>query len=137
MGDLKDKTPEELKTILSDQFSALSKSLGRFMEINQAETESQNRCNESVSHFFTRIQAFLAGENISQPLSGEEGYVIDASGHTKQEVVSLILSLRDQGLTFDDIAKAFIEKGIPTFSGRGEWHAQTIHRLFNSAKKAR
>jgi len=24
-----------------------------------------------------------------------------------------------------------IELGQPTFSGRGEWHAQTIHRLCN------
>ncbi len=47
----------------------------------------------------------------------------------RDEVMEIIHSMRDQGATFDQVAKRLIELGQPTFSGRGEWHAQTVHRL--------
>jgi hypothetical protein len=47
----------------------------------------------------------------------------------RDQVMDLIYTMRDQGATFDQVAKRLIELGQPTFSGRGEWHAQTVHRL--------
>lgn len=47
----------------------------------------------------------------------------------REEVLNIIHSMRNQGATYDQIAKHLVELGQPTFSGRGEWHAQTIHRL--------
>ena len=47
----------------------------------------------------------------------------------RDEVMGIILSMRKEGATFDQVAHRLIELGQPTFSGRGEWHAQTIHRL--------
>jgi hypothetical protein len=41
----------------------------------------------------------------------------------------MIQAMRARRSTYDEIAKELMEKGIPTFSGRGKWHAQTIHRL--------
>jgi len=45
--------------------------------------------------------------------------------------MDIIQSMRAKGDTFDMVAKRLVELGQPTFSGRGEWHAQTIHRLCN------
>lgn len=47
----------------------------------------------------------------------------------REAVMDIIQTMRDAGATFDQVAKRLIELGQPTFSGRGEWHAQTVHRL--------
>ena len=50
---------------------------------------------------------------------------------SREEVMDIIYTMREQGATFDQVATRLVELGQPTFSGRGEWHAQTIHRLCN------
>ncbi len=47
----------------------------------------------------------------------------------KREVIKLMKKLRKKGGTYKEIAGFLNEKGIPTFSNNGKWHAQTIHRL--------
>jgi hypothetical protein len=32
--------------------------------------------------------------------------------------------------TYEEIAEFLEKENIPTFSKRGKWHAQTVHRLF-------
>ena len=47
----------------------------------------------------------------------------------RDDIMDLINTMRAEGATYDQVAKRLIDLGQPTFSGRGEWHAQTIHRL--------
>ena len=47
----------------------------------------------------------------------------------RDEIMNIINTMREEGATYDQVAKHLIDLGQPTFSGRGEWHAQTIHRL--------
>lgn len=54
---------------------------------------------------------------------------IDAKLMPRDAVMDIIESMRNEGATFDQVAKRLVDLGQPTFSGRGEWHAQTIHRL--------
>lgn len=49
----------------------------------------------------------------------------------REAVMDIIHTMRAEGATFDQVAVRLVELGQPTFSGRGEWHAQTIHRLCN------
>lgn len=49
----------------------------------------------------------------------------------RKEIMDMIHEMREKGDTFDQVAQRLIALGQPTFSGRGEWHAQTIHRLLN------
>lgn len=49
----------------------------------------------------------------------------------RKTVMDIIHTMRAEGATFDQVASRLVELGQPTFSGRGEWHAQTIHRLCN------
>ena len=44
-------------------------------------------------------------------------------------VRKLALSLRDKGMTFKEIAQYLDDEKVPTFSGKGGWHAPTIHKL--------
>jgi hypothetical protein len=48
---------------------------------------------------------------------------------SREEIMDIINAMREEGATYDQVAKHLIDLGQPTFSGRGEWHAQTIHRL--------
>lgn len=50
---------------------------------------------------------------------------------SREEILNIISSMRKEGATYDQVASHLVELGQPTFSGRGEWHAQTIHRLCN------
>ena len=52
----------------------------------------------------------------------------------REKVMQIIESMREKGATFDQVAKYLVEINQPTFSGRGEWHAQTVHRLCNRKK---
>jgi hypothetical protein len=47
----------------------------------------------------------------------------------KDEILNVIASMRREGSTYNEIASHLDELNLPTFSGRGKWHAQTIHRL--------
>ena len=47
----------------------------------------------------------------------------------KQELLDLVKKLRDDEMTYEEIVTYLTENKIPTFSGRGRWHAQTIHRI--------
>jgi len=53
---------------------------------------------------------------------------------SRPEIMNIVDSMRRQGATFDQVAQHLVELGQPTFSGRGEWHAQTVHRLCNTKK---
>lgn len=47
----------------------------------------------------------------------------------REQIMEIIHTMRAEGATYDEVAQYLIKLGQPTFSGRGEWHAQTIHRL--------
>ena len=65
------------------------------------------------------------------PQKAEETVSADSRLLGRDTVMDIIHTMRSQGATFDQVAARLIELGQPTFSGRGEWHAQTIHRLCN------
>lgn len=47
----------------------------------------------------------------------------------RRVVLDKIMELRDKGATYNEIADYLTNNNYTTFSGRGKWHAQTIHRL--------
>ncbi|MBF0210291.1 MAG: hypothetical protein HQK68_05320 [Desulfamplus sp.] len=54
---------------------------------------------------------------------------------SRDEVIEIIESMRSKGRTFDEVAQHLTDLGQPTFSGRGVWHAQTIHRICTRNEK--
>jgi hypothetical protein len=72
---------------------------------------------------------------VSQPPAAKKAAVPARAkdGNTRlmgrDEIMDIINTMRGEGATYDEVAKRLIDLGQPTFSGRGEWHAQTIHRL--------
>ena len=47
-------------------------------------------------------------------------------------LVAQVEELRKQGVSFRDIARRWNAKGIPTPSGKGQWHGATVGRLVNT-----
>ena len=48
---------------------------------------------------------------------------------SKTEIIAMIHKMRGEGATYNEVADHLTGMGLATFSGRGKWHAQTIHRL--------
>ena len=125
---------EEVVAILP-MISDNSKVFSSFVEHLEIKTdkliESQIRQQTAVATFFENLNAFIESESLSLPQTPVRASTSYASGtrYTKDEVLATMKSLRDKGATFAQIADHLTQKGIPTFSGKGQWHAQTIHRL--------
>jgi hypothetical protein len=47
----------------------------------------------------------------------------------RRKVLDIISSMREKNATYQEIAKKLELENLKTFSGRGKWHAQTVHRL--------
>jgi hypothetical protein len=71
----------------------------------------------------------IAQKSPRAPVSPKTTVSIDAKLMPRDAIMDIIESMRKDGATFDQVAKRLVDLGQPTFSGRGEWHAQTIHRL--------
>ena len=56
----------------------------------------------------------------------ETAAVTDTKLLGRDAVLDIIHTMRSEGATFDQVASRLVELGQPTFSGRGEWHAQTL-----------
>jgi len=48
----------------------------------------------------------------------------------RKRVIKYIGRLRRNGGTYKEIAEVLNYKEVPTFSGFGKWHSQTVHRLY-------
>jgi hypothetical protein len=68
----------------------------------------------------------------SSPVEAEKP--IRSSAADRENVLDTIFGMRDQGATYTEIASHLDSESIPTFSGKGKWHAQTIHRLCQERK---
>ena len=52
-----------------------------------------------------------------------------ANSVAKQRLIAQAAKLRAQGLSWGEIARRWNAEGIPTLSGKGQWHRKTITRL--------
>ena len=99
---------------------------GTVEELLKAELEAERRLQEEQIRppVRKRRKVVAAAPTAAAP---------EANGNTRlmsrEEIMDIINSMREEGATYDQVAKRLIDLGQPTFSGRGEWHAQTIHRL--------
>ena len=128
------KTITELAPLTSDNIATIAVNIEKFVEIQETLAESEIIKNDTITSFIKSLNDFLTGSAVTtSDIQGAPPIVTTsyASGtrYTKDEVLDIIKTMRKDRATFATIALYLKEKSIPTFSGRGEWHAQTIHRL--------
>lgn len=128
-----DETIPAIKDNLDRMTSYLEKMAGyqeSLVEAKIKQCRSMEIFFKNMNHIVNDINQMLTCKNGEIISSSDEsrGYASNAH-YSKEDVISMIKSMRSERATFAEIAEKLKEKGIPTFSGRGEWHAQTIHRL--------
>ncbi|MCF8045569.1 MAG: hypothetical protein K9J83_06890, partial [Desulfarculaceae bacterium] len=74
-------------------------------------------------------RAVIRKKQQSRSFSPETENTEDVGLLPRERIMEIINTMRAEGATYDEVAQYLINLGQPTFSGRGEWHAQTIHRL--------
>jgi len=52
-----------------------------------------------------------------------------ATDAQRARILKIVKKMHKENATYNRIALRLEEENLPTFSGRGKWHAQTIHRL--------
>lgn len=124
-------TPEvsDLLPQIAENTSHLVKEIGRLAAVSEMVMESQMRQQNALADFFESLGEFLANSHTADGMPMATTSYACGTHYTKDDIISTINMMRDQGATFATIAEYLRDKGIPTFSGRGQWHAQTIHRL--------
>lgn len=130
-------TIEEITSSIISSFSKLTKQLDQYNTTVIPVMKQESELYESAAEFFDTLSYLLFGttqapQKSSEPIttfSGNTGYRLNSSRYSKEEVIAVMRSMRKEGATLLQIADYLKDKGIPTFSGRGEWHAQTVHRL--------
>jgi hypothetical protein len=55
----------------------------------------------------------------------------------KKEITERIVNLREKGASYKEISKIFNRENVPTVSGIGVWHTQSIHRLIESVDEVK
>ena len=92
--------------------------------------EGMEKFLDHLNNFIKDISRTIPDKSIlaDAPSKDTTDYTLETH-HSKDEVIAMIKSMRKKRATFAEIAQNLKDKEIPTFSGRGEWHAQTIHRL--------
>lgn len=78
-----------------------------------------------------KVESVSVADDRETTLESEQSEV---SKQDKDRVIRMIVQMRDNGATFEVIAQHLDNENIATFSNRGKWHAQTIHRLYRQNK---
>ncbi len=119
---------------LLEHLASLSDQVERLVNSHEMLVASQTQQHQAVTRFLTTLDTMLTSDTVpanhlgDHPPKTTTSYT-SGTHYTKDEIMSMIQEMRTNGATFSMIADDLKQKGIPTFSGRGEWHAQTIHRL--------
>jgi hypothetical protein len=83
--------------------------------------------------------------NLTPKLTGNNtGEALDITGdstgkftgkYTTEQLASRAAELREQGLSWTEIARRLNAEGIPTPSGKGKWHDVSVARLVKAVKE--
>ncbi|MEW6079317.1 MAG: hypothetical protein AB1724_16030 [Thermodesulfobacteriota bacterium] len=116
--------PDYLKALFDDLAPVVKKYLAQA-------AESQIRLAEAAEKNAQALQKVVDAmpELIQAAPFRREPRKRKISAH-KQQLLDMIKKLRDENMTYEEVAAYLDKNKVPTFSGRGRWHAQTIHRLY-------
>lgn len=135
LANLLEETLPEIKAVME----SISENQKRLAEAEIRRAKAEERKAEVMESFAESIKSLLESgfflplnnteSQTVSPFKCEKGDIEKTSGSDRKIVLDMIFSMREKGATFDQIASCLDEKNIPTFSGKGKWHAQTIHRI--------
>lgn len=110
----------ERQTIASEEMAAAFMDIAKFLD---------RYTEESVPPPMPAMEAPPAGGTMNLSQLTDDQLLSPAD--ERRDAIKIMKKLRRKGATYKEIAQFLNEREIPTFSKKGNWHAQTIHRLCN------
>lgn len=103
----------------------------RLIEIEELKTKAELDRAETLKNIFEHFKSTgLDGSVFSKESRKKKARTRKPLDQARKKVLQVIEKMRSKGETFDNIALFLEKENLQTFSGRGKWHAQTVHRLF-------
>lgn len=94
----------------------------------EKKTDTESRIiPETVKPTSVSQPATLDAISMTENADGAADAII--SGMDRESVIEMIGVLRKEQMSFEKIARTLEAQGIPTFSGKGAWHSQTVSKL--------
>lgn len=121
----------ELSPTIKAFLESVSESQLRQVKANELRT----RAEEEKVNAITALTEYLKSDGMQTLLNQSEGRKKKTKARKpidpiRKKVMEIISDRRNKGETFDQIALYLEKENVQTFSGKGQWHAQTIHRLY-------
>jgi hypothetical protein len=121
--DRRARAEERKATVLESIFDYAKQYIGAGMNLSGIDTIKTTTENPKDMEMFSK-------EPVVEPEPPAQSEHIEPSLPGREEVLAMISDMREKGSTYDQIAKHLETEGIPTFSRKGEWRGQTVHRLY-------
>jgi hypothetical protein len=94
-------------------------------ERRTAAEERKSRALERLAEHFCRLESGPAPFK-----SPAQAIPSPASRADRERIGEMIAEKRREGMSYERIAQHLENEGVPTFSGRGQWRGQTVHRIW-------
>ena len=124
---------DERRAIAEERIaSALEKIALSFFEKNPAVHATEpDRKIDPDSQITPKTEQPLHVSQSTAPdaISGTDNTVGTAHGMDRKNVLEMIGAMRKDQMSYEKIARTLESQGIPTFSGKGAWHSQTVSKL--------
>jgi hypothetical protein len=115
--------------------SSVSEANEKIIEALDRQVEIEEERNEILESIGRSLEIIAEREiSIFESDNHEPAKIKKISKEEKDKILDLIVSMRENNSTYEQIADYLESERIPTFSNKGHWHAQTIHRLYQQRK---
>lgn len=133
----------KLSLLIEEAFPEIKETISRLVNAGERLAAAEERKASAVESLSKSIHMLLS-ENIlefAQKIAPGQGFKIgdDDSSEVenqrpvnnmpREDVLDIIINMRKEGATYGKIADHLEDENIPTFSRKGKWHAQTVHRV--------
>jgi hypothetical protein len=139
---------QQRKPVDNDQLPAIKRLIEGILEQQRRLTELSGRMAEaaerqaeaveSMARYFQRQPSELAHDLVQMAPAepSAEPQTASDEGAPRQTAEIIIVEQRAMGRSFEQIAQALNSQGIATISGKGQWRAQSVSRLYNTLSPA-
>lgn len=126
-ADILESFVELIKQIVSPDSLKPDSSKPDSSKTDSSKTDSSKIDSSKTDNKSADLETNLAPEVMLQKIDQPE----KPNDANKKKTLELIHSMRKDGVSYEKVANYLDSNKIPTFSGRGKWRGQTIHRLCN------
>jgi len=119
----------ESGVVLADMRTALARQEAQIQALTQMLEQQTALLRSNMYSGNTEIAPSVPG-NTDIPSAS----IVPRVKSDKAEVIARLRQMHDTGLDSTQIAAALQAEGVPTLSGKGEWHAGTVRKLLGARK---